>query len=172
MKSEACAICQKPKAPFHCGLCEVALCKSCAQVLADEDFAFLAKRPPELAHGVYCAPCFDSKVAEPLQSYNETLDRAREVNVYTKEQAKETRLLKRTEKPLRVEACADEEETLLRLAFLAAQAGFNSIIDVEINSKKVRDHAYQTTMYTGTAVPIQLAENQTGLARPALKNPN
>lgn len=172
MTESCCAICQKPKAPLTCGLCEVRLCKACAQVLSDDDFAFLKARPPELTHGVYCGPCFDGQVAEPLRQYHEILQKAQEVNVYTKDQTKETRLLKRTEKPLRVENCADERETLMRLAFLAAQAGFNSLIDVDITSKKVRQHAYQTTIYSGTAVPIQLEENQTGLARPALKNPN
>lgn len=82
--------------------------------------------------------------------------RAENIIVFFKNQGKETRLIKRTEKPLRVTECDDREETLLRLAFLAAQNGFNGLIDVDIKAEKIFDHAYQTKNWTGIAMPVNL----------------
>ncbi len=81
------------------------------------------------------------------------MESAKNVFVYYKAQSKETRLMKRSESPLQVNACADRDETVLRLAFLAVKLGFNAIIDVDLVSKKVRDGSYKILTWNGTAVP-------------------
>lgn len=113
----------------------------------------MAKVPSDLSHTIYCAPCFDSKVADELVRYNETMERARHINVFEKGQGKETRLIKRKELPVRVSECSDRQETLLRLAFQAAELGYNGIVDVDIRSEKVIVNSYQTTRYSGTGIP-------------------
>lgn len=84
------------------------------------------------------------------------LAKARNVGIYFKDQGKETRLLKRSEKPVRVLDCPDREETLLRLAFLAVKAGFIGLLDVDIVATKVRDGAYQTSSWSGSGIPSNL----------------
>lgn len=84
------------------------------------------------------------------------MELAKGIRVYEKNQGKETRLMKRVAQPVQVKNCSDRQETLLRLAFLAAKAGYNGIIDVDIKSEKVIDNSYQTTTYSGSGVPINL----------------
>lgn len=106
-----------------------------------------------LSHGAYCGPCYDFKVAPELEAYQEAMTAAKNIAVFFKDQSKETRNFKRLEKPYKIEGCEDREETLLRLAFFAVKDNFNAIIDVDITSKKVRTGAYQTQIWSGTAIP-------------------
>lgn len=152
----SCCSCFNAKASLECGLCHQAVCKKCAQFLAEDSFSFLAKVPEQLTHTVYCPQCFDAQVAAPLAEYNETMEKAKNISIYFKEQSKETRLLSRKEAPVKVENCPDREETLLRLAFFAAHKKFNGLIDVELISKKIREGSYQTQSWSGSAIPVNL----------------
>ncbi len=114
-----------------------------------------------MSKGRYCGPCFEEKVNPEIEKYYETMRRAKQVNVFTKTQTKETRLVKRSEKPIRVE-CWDREEALLRLGFEAARAGFNGLVDVDVIYEKVRDHAYQTTRWIGVGIPAHLNPDRPG----------
>jgi hypothetical protein len=156
MESPVCTLCRKPKGTLTCGSCQSAVCKSCSQTLRAGSFAFLENVPADLTHRTYCGACYDEKVAPALDSYVQAVERAKDVIVYLKNQGEETRLIKRSEKALRVVDCADRNETLLRLAFLAAQANFNALVDVDISSRKVRNEGYQTTTWNGAGVPIRL----------------
>ena len=156
MEAAICTSCQKPKAHFICGICKTKLCKSCVQLLTGNSFSFLQPCPEQLTHGAYCGSCFNEKVAPELESYQEVMVRAENIIVFFKTQGKETRLIKRAEKSLTVTDCEDRDETLLRLAFLAAKANFNGLIDVEITAEKVFDHAYQTKKWSGKGVPAHL----------------
>jgi hypothetical protein len=153
---EICNSCQKPKAALTCGLCQGLVCKSCAQRFKENSFSFFPEIPLELKHRIYCGRCFDSRVAPVVFEYEQTMERAKKVVVYLKAQGEETRLMKRSEKPFKVLNCLDREETLLRLAFFAAQKNFNALIDVELAYKKLRNAGYQTTRWDGAAVPTQL----------------
>lgn len=105
--------------------------------------------------------CFQSKVNPAQESYQKILARAKEVSVFYKKQHKQTRWFKRTEPPIEVLACDDENETILRLAFLAAQNNFNALLDLEISSKKVKQMgSYQTREWRGIATPY-LIETKT-----------
>ena len=123
----------------------------------DEDkFSFLPEILPDLAHDTYCRTCFDSRIELALQSYDKIMERACNMNVFYKAQSKETRLLKRAEPVIRVVNCKDRDETILRLAFLAANANFNCIIDVDLISEKIRNGSYQKMIWQGTGIPAQL----------------
>lgn len=157
----SCCVCQKPKANLQCGSCQEQVCKSCSQFLGEEDFSFLPEKERRFALGAYCTPCFDNEVGPALIEYNEILERARDVNVYMKNQSKETRLFRRTNEFLKVPSCDDREETLLRLAFLAARKGFNAIIDVDITSERVRHGGgYQSSNWQGSAVAANVDSNK------------
>ncbi|MFN7904902.1 MAG: hypothetical protein ACK5P5_06925 [Pseudobdellovibrionaceae bacterium] len=153
MSEQSCQSCGKLKATLHCELCKAVTCKTCAVILDEGQFSFLAKIPKELSKTLYCAHCFREKVETPLAEYNEIIERAKAVNVFNNTQGKETRLFKRTEKAVQVVKCNDYEETLLRLAFFAAQGGYNSLVDVKLTPEKVRSGSYQTTVWSGIGIP-------------------
>ena len=167
-----CCSCLKPKAKLTCQLCESAVCKNCAQFLEEGQFSFLAQVPAELNHILYCQNCYEQTVAGPLADYQAMLEKAKEILVYESHQGKETRLLKRIEKPVHVKDCPDREEALLRLAFFALQAGYNAIIDVDLKSAKVRTGSYQTHMWSGSGIPAQVTENRIVKDRSFWHNPN
>ena len=162
MANFVCVTCQKPKerGGAACGLCEQAVCKSCLQRMGEGAFSFLTDPPPGLLHRTYCGRCYDETVSPALASYEDQMRRARGVLVFFKTQGEETRLMRRLEKPFRVLDCADRDETILRLAFFAAKSNFNALIDVDVTYRKVRNFAYQTTKWEGTAVPTNVDEQK------------
>lgn len=172
MSTNVCVTCNKSKATLQCGLCACATCKYCAQILDEQAFSFLPQIPETLSHQVYCATCFHNEISDALNDYNDTMERAKEIRVFFKTQSKETRLIKRLEPPFLIENCADEEETVMRLAFLAVKAGFNSLIDVHLKSEKVRIDGYQTLKWTGTAVPANVQDKNLLKDRSIWSNPN
>jgi hypothetical protein len=156
MSQPQCSQCLKPKAKLKCGLCASDLCKTCANFLEEDQFSFLPEIPEELSKGIYCTNCFEEKVAPEIETYEGIMARARQVYIFNTTQGKETRLFKRTEAPLLVTDCADHNETVLRLAFLAARAHFNAVIDMDVNSKKYKDGSYTILKWTGTGIPTQV----------------
>lgn len=156
MKSTSCGICQKPKASLMCGICQTSICKNCAHFLDANHFSFLVSIPSELTKGTYCGPCFSEKVESHLEDYSACMDKAKSITVFDIADSKLTRNFKRKEKPFNVQDCADREEALMRLAFLTVKAGFNALIDVSITAKKVRSGTYQTTIYSGSGIPVHL----------------
>jgi hypothetical protein len=157
MKS-TCSSCFKPKANYQCPLCHEDVCKSCTQFMEDGSFSFLKKIPEEISHTMYCPRCFDEKVAVPLENYLSTIEKAKEVVVFFKDEGQKTRLFSRKEPIVEVPECLDREETILRLAFFAAEKNFNAIIDVDLSSKKIMNGSHRYSIWKGSAVPCKLDE--------------
>ncbi len=153
MEAQVCSLCQKPKASAQCGLCGGPVCKKCLEKLPENHFSYLESVPPELSHTVYCGRCFDASVAQPLQNYDQLMEKAKAVFVFYRGQGEETRLMRRTEAPISIDGIADRAETLMRLAFRAVEAGFNTLVDVDILATKVRNEGYQTTKWKGIGTP-------------------
>jgi hypothetical protein len=172
MEKLVCATCQSPRNLLKCGLCSDPTCKTCAHVLSADAFSFLPKPAEHLTKDVYCNSCFQSKVANDLEAYEKMMTAAGQVDIYYKDQGKETRLIRREGPPYVINECADRDELILRLAFLAAQDGFTTLVDVDIVGKKVRDGTYQTTTYRGSAVPANARKNQIPKDRSIRHNPN
>lgn len=147
--------CEKAKAPFTCGICKESLCKQCVQFVEDGSFSFLREIPEKLTHTTYCSACYESEIAPAIHDYEEIMNRAKEVSVFLKNQGKESRLMKRIELPLTVTGCPDREEALLRLAFQAAQADFNFLVDVDLTSEKIRNGGYQTSTWRAVGIPAK-----------------
>jgi hypothetical protein len=151
-----CTTCKKPKAAYTCGICKEPVCKSCGNFVGAEKFSFLRKIPEDLKHEVYCNVCFDDKVAAPLAEYEATMEKARDIIVFQKNETKRTGHLKRKELPYKVEDCEDEDETVLRLAFFAVQDGFNCLLDIQISHRKIIVGSHKKTVFSGTAIPITI----------------
>src|SRR5687768_3347715 len=122
-----------PKKNLQCHVCASSLHKSDAQFVDDETFSFLPKLPAGVSLGIYCNTCFDQHVRPALDDYNEKMERAKNVNIFYASQSRESRFVRRIEKPIHVTDCADREEVILRLAFLAVQADKNALVDVELS---------------------------------------
>lgn len=168
----SCCICSKTKTTQTCGICKGDLCKGCTQFLDADTFSFLKTIPDNLKHTAYCGTCFNQFVAEPLNDYNSLKEKAQQILVYNKSQSKETRLVSRKEKPIAIADCPDQNEALLRLAFFAAQSGHNAIIDVNLVGKKVLIDRYQTTVWSGTAIPANVNDKSLVKDRSIWSNPN
>ena len=155
-----CYVCHRPKATLACGICKEDLCKYCTQFVEEGHFSFYSYLPPELSHTTYCNPCYDAKVEPKQEQYDAMIAEAKNINVYLKDQGKESRTFSRLEPAVTVERCADREETLLRLAFQAVERGFNGLVDVDIVAEKVRDGAYQTQVFNASAIPTDISEKK------------
>ena len=80
---------------------------------------------------------------------------AKDVNVYVGNSDLRARAIRRIEKPVKIKDCASKEEALIRLGFLAAQKGFNTLVDVVLVSEKVGGvKRYKKLIWSGTAVPV------------------
>jgi hypothetical protein len=157
--SDLCASCRRPletvKNRNQCGLCQHPLCKDCTQFLDPSEFSFLKTVPEDLAHSTYCGPCYDEKAAPALASYVTIMDRAREIGVFYKNE-RNLPSHRSSNRILKVENCPDRKETLLRLAFFAAEMSYNALVNVELTSRKVKTAGYQTTLWNGTGFPAHL----------------
>lgn len=167
-----CVSCLDPKAKLACGLCGSAVCKSCAQFMDEDAFAFLSPKPAPLAHDTYCPGCYDREVAPARADYDALMARARELPLYLKKQSRETKWVDRQADPVTVEACPDHDEALLRLAFQALQRGYNALVDVQLTSTKLRPGNYQTTVWDGSGTPANLDPERMPKDRAFRDNPN
>ncbi len=154
--SDICKTCRKPKANYQCGICTEHSCKSCTHFIGEESFSFLKVIPKELTHSTYCTQCFDEKVSGPLSQYEATMNQAKEVIFFTKDQSKQTSFLKRKEDPYFVENCEDEQEAIMKMSFYAVQAGFNALLDIKLSSKKIVVGSHKKTIWSGTSIPTTI----------------
>ena len=155
MNSQICSSCQKNNATLACGICKESICKSCVHFVTEDKFKFSTLVPKEFKSSTFCQTCFVSKVEIEIEKYDELFEKAKTVDVFLKTQSKETRLIKRKEKPISVSDCPDYDEALLKLAFIAAEKGFSKLIDVDLISKKVTLNKYHTTVWSGSAIPVK-----------------
>ncbi len=167
-----CAFCQKPKVVLECGLCQSSLCKACTQFVEEDYFSFMPYVPEEISHQTYCSGCFDTQIVPAQNEYNQNMERAKDIMVFDKKQGKETRNIKRLEDPVTVTDCADENETILRLAFIAAIKNYNAVVDMEVVSKKIQHGSYKKMVWSGTAIPTQVDEKKLIKDRASWHNPN
>lgn len=151
--SEPCETCRTPEAPSKCDLCECALCKRCILKLPPGAFSMMSVIPPELSLSRYCRFCFDDKVQAPLTVYEETLELAKDVFIFFETQRKEIPLIRKSREVMKVADCDDRDETILRLAYMAAEQKYNAVVDTYVDGEKKRNHAHQTYRWSGRGTP-------------------
>ena len=158
MSEEICTSCRQAKVsktPIHCGLCQSLLCKDCTQFLDPEALSFLSEIPKESTHNTYCGTCYSRDIVPTLESYADVMKRAQQVHIFYKNE-RNVPYHTRSKKPLTVENCPDRKEVLLRLAFLAAQQSCDAVIDIVLNSEKMRNAGYQKTNWSGTGLAARM----------------
>ncbi len=152
-----CVSCRKPnKATLLCGACEGTVCKNCAQFLENTTFAFEPKLSDELKHTYYCTSCHQEHVSPALSAYEETLQQARDIFIFFTTQKSRLPVKTKATQKIKVENCPDRDETILRIAFQAAQLGYNSVIETEVSSEKVRNAGWQKSNWKGAGLPANL----------------
>lgn len=114
--------------------------------------------PEDLKNKTFCFNCYNQGISDRLIHYAEIVEKAKKVDVFSKIQSRETRRIKRSEPPVTVIDCEDREETLLRLAFLAADKGYSTIVDVDLKSKKIGEgKTYKRVVWSGSGIPVDPA---------------
>ena len=151
-----CISCRKPQGQHHCGLCTEPVCRSCALFLEQGTFAFLPTVAEDLQHSYYCAPCHELTVVPAIQSYEAMLAQAKDVFFFFDSRKRAIPVMKKSRDIVEVLECTDRDEVILRLGFMAATQGFNAIVDANVRSEKVRDHAYQKMNWRGRGWPAKV----------------
>lgn len=158
-----CSICRQThsslKKDYRCGICADLLCKKCARTHHESFFSFLQTIPEKLTHQIYCDPCYQKHVAPEMESYTETMARAKNLFVFEKKM-KNVPVMECSKQKLSVKDCVDRKECILRLAFLAAKLSFNAIMNVEVSSQKMRNAGYQHTLWNATGHPAHVDETR------------
>jgi len=96
-------------------------------------------------------------VGPALDSYTETLKRAKGVYVFFKTQRKPIPMVgQQKHERVQVLSCPDRDETIMRLAFSAAELSLNAVIEVDVTCEKVRDEGYQKMNWRGSGVPASV----------------
>lgn len=150
-ETRECIDCRKTKIARDCELCGEPVCKACLQIREEDSFFYEPEVAPERSHLYYCGGCYDEWITPALGEYQETLEAAKKVFVFFKTQKKAIPLISKSKESFRVPECPDRDETILRLAFMAAKNGQNAIVETDVVSEKVRMGAYQTSKWRGTA---------------------
>lgn len=155
-----CETCRQPDPTQECKLCENSLCDDCVMSPPHGSFSMMEKIPADLSHTIYCRFCYDGKIEPEVLKYETLLSAAKEVFIFFKTQRKEVPLIRKMKVTMKVDSCEDRDETILRLAFMAAEQGLNAVIDTDVNYQKVRNEGYQKTKWSGSGVAAQVDENK------------
>jgi hypothetical protein len=133
--------------------------------LAEDAFPFATvggeTLPDELKHSYYCAACYDQHVEPYKSQYDAAAEQAKQVNVIFKGSKSLMRVLRKADKPLEIKDSPDRDEAILALAFYAAREGYNTIMDVEVSSQKVRNEGYQKMSWSSRGTPAEIKSHET-----------
>lgn len=148
----ACQLCAAPKDVNTCEACGAPVCKNCVVFNPPEKYRYHPAPPAELKHEIFCVDCFERDAAPLLAHYDEVLARAHEVTVISKFFRGQIPTLKRARVKTSVDEHIDEKQAVEHLQFLAAWEGYDSVIQLEKESRQVRNHGYQTSRWKATGL--------------------
>ncbi len=148
-----CGVCLTAKSIKTCGLCQVHVCKKCLETPAGDAFLYLKKIPVELNHTCYCIHCWDAKVVPALADYELMAEKARNVYFLTEDYRGYVRVLRKHTKRVDIEDCDDRREIILKMAYMAAELGFNAIIQSRVESASVYINSYHSSRWKASALP-------------------
>lgn len=172
MELKPCQVCQKNETAVKCGICEDSICKYCAHILEADAFKYKPALVEKFKHGIYCPSCYFKDVEGELEEYERTLEQAKNIDVFFKKQSKETRLVRRQEKPIKIEKVLDRDELIMRLAYVAAESKYNALVDVDLTSEKVKHGSYQHQLWSGKGTPANVKSNPAERDKSLWHNPN
>ncbi len=154
MSETDCLSCRKRAGTYRCVNCENPVCKPCSESLGDPLFISLEAIPAEQVAGRFCGRCFDAEMAPRISAFETVMEAAKQVFIFFKTQKKHIPLIRKSKTLVAVTDCVDRDETILRLAYLAAKEKYNAVIDVDVSAKKVNDGgSNKTATWKGSGYP-------------------
>ena len=153
--SSKCLICNSKKTALRCESCGDPSCKDCSFFIDEDSFELIQVLPESLQNKTFCSNCYNQHIGAQMDRYTQIMSQAKEVDVYSHKQSAETRLIKRVESPLKVRDYGDRETALMALAFMAAEKGFGTLVDVVIKSEKIGPgKSYKKLIWHGVGTPV------------------
>jgi hypothetical protein len=128
-----------------------------------EEFLYETEPTKKPTGATYCGRCEDTVLLPLRQNYTDTFNAAKAVSVVPKNYRGRVTVIRKANVTLHTGPWADKSQAELALAFGAAKKGFNAILQADFFGKKVRNHGYQHTEWTGSAVPADIQERQEDL---------
>jgi len=156
MSASTCETCGQRPATLNCESCNKAICKKCRKLLETAAFDFWQKVPKEISHSLYCENCWELNVVPAQIRYDELMAKAEQTFYVSKNYPGYVRIFRKHTKKVEVTDCRDRKEAQLRMAFQAAELGFNSIIEAEIDSKKARSNERSSTLWWASSLPADI----------------
>jgi hypothetical protein len=154
MSETVCLSCRKREGAYECVSCQNSVCKPCSESVGDRLFISLEEIPVEQVAGRFCGQCFDADMGPRLEAYRETMEAAKQVFIFFKTQRKHIPLIRKSKVLVKVDECADRDETILRLAYYAAKEEYNAVVDVDVVGKKIRAAgSTKTANWKGSGYP-------------------
>jgi len=144
----SCFLCRSEKPLRPCDQCERGVCRECACFLDREQFKFHPAPPKVLLKTHFCFQCHEEQVVPEIEAYTKVLAKSQEVTVLSKAYRGQIPYLKKMQETSLVKDHLDPKEAVAHLAFLAAWNGFDALIGVESEWKKVRRHGYEHKEWT------------------------
>lgn len=155
-ETKNCCVCQGRARGLTCVRCSGAVCKNCAHFISADDFLLAVACGETVPDGTFCHGCFLAEVDSALLAYQAAVKAAEDVFVYYRTEAKESYFIRRTERPLKTTETDDRTKAMLQLAYLTAKAGYNCLVDVQLNSKKKITQGYQKSFWSAIGIPAQV----------------
>ena len=140
-----CISCRQAKPSRPCAHCAEPVCRRCSVEM-------------------HCPICHTQHVEPKLAAREELLARAREVHFWPKSYRGHVPVLKKAKTWVEVTDCADKSEALMQIAVMAAEQGFNALVQGELVGRKVKNgedrKAYQTMHWDARGTPAQVDEEK------------
>lgn len=142
-----CELCGAPKAVKECGECEAQVCKNCVQYLEQDKLRFHPSPPAFVKHGIFCANCFDTLVRPEIEKYDEVLARSETVKIVRASFRGYIPTFKKAKFPTEVRDDAGRGIAIWRLKFLCAWEGYDTVIEMEAEHSKNRNHGWESKVW-------------------------
>lgn len=155
MLCSQCLIAKKNVNP--CASCQQLVCRDCRGFL---DAETLFENDPELINQgqqlgqIFCSTCYESQALPLIQKRQELEANAQGVYYWSKSYRGRIPVLEKSSKVLTVAQCKDRGDAILRLSYEVAKHGYNGLLNLEVQSKKVRNEGYQKMAWSAQGLPV------------------
>ncbi len=148
MSKSSCELCGAAKAHKECGECGRMACKNCLNYLEQDQLRFHPDPPAFVMHGIFCAECYESLVKPELDHYEEVLARSEKITLVRTSYRGYIPYLKKAKDPSEVVDDAGRGIAIWRLKFLAAWQGYDTVIELEAEHRKIRNFGYESKVWS------------------------
>lgn len=146
-ETESCYFCGR-KALRHCCGCEKPVCKDDTHFVDRELLRYHPKPPKQFNLTHYCPDCYERSILPHVEKYEEVRARAAKITIVRDNYRGLVPCLKRVNTPVTVKRHADEFHATEHMRYLAAEEGYDAIVDFSTEGKQKRNAGWQTTEWS------------------------